>query len=78
MWISVGRNGPGHLALCDKQLRQMNDASIRRLKWLAGVSERLDSEPEEALGATSERLALIAGAFKRRADMHDGAEKRAK
>jgi hypothetical protein len=59
-----------------EELRQINDASIRRLKWLAGAGERLEAEPQAAPGATSERLALIAGAFKRKADMCEGDEKR--
>jgi hypothetical protein len=59
-----------------EELRQINDASIRRLKWLAGAGERLDAEPQAAPGTTSERLALIAGAFKRKADMSSGDEKR--
>lgn len=58
------------------ELRKVNDASIRRLRWLAGASEDLDAEPEAAPGATAERLALIAGAYKRKADMSPGDAKR--
>lgn len=59
-----------------EEFKRINDASIRRLRWVSGLSERLDAEPEDAPGATAERLALIAGAYKRKADMEQGEGRR--